>query len=151
MITYPEKFQIVIHSNFGGFSMNIEIAEWLRDYKGWRIFSKEDNTHDCIQQYGLEVVEKSLFESLYVNGMYKYFRGSKLSRIEQEEYEIKFRMHPDFIECIEELQEKYKDLPLRERYYKKIFDFSIKIIEIKLKVTDYYDGKECINIESFVI
>lgn len=147
MKMFPEQFEIVIHTHFGGFTITDEMAEWLRDNKDWTIFPKERNARECIQEFGLSKIEKSLFK--YGKDFYFYMYDSNCHKLE-DEYRIKLRTNQDFIDCVRFLQEKYKDLSYEEERKNKIMKLEIKTVKISLEIEDYYDGKERISGDFFI-
>jgi hypothetical protein len=121
MIVYTNK--IVINTQFGGFSLDLEMANWLVKNKNWIITDDaESQEHDLI-----------------VVGMNYFYPSNKYQ-------DIQFRMLPDFIECVEFLQQKHKNISYINRYRHQVLNLSIVKFDIDLTVEDIYDGKEAIRV-----
>lgn len=119
------ELKAVINREYGGFSFTQEISEWLEKNKGWKV----GETEDCdIIQYGKD-----------------YFFPSNKDRV---------RTNPDLVECIETLQEKYKDTDYTERrknhQLQQLFALRVKKVTVHLEVEDVHDGKEEISCWSSV-
>jgi hypothetical protein len=126
------EIEVVLHTNYGGFHVDTEMALWLMENKGWKIIEENNPLGNY---YGKE----SEFPINWLkDSPHDYFFNPNYSS-------LKFRTNPDLIECVKTLKELHKNdvYPMsRERYI-----HSLKVVKIKIhaSVEDYYDGKERIN------
>jgi hypothetical protein len=120
------SFEIVINTEFGGFSLDTEMAVWLMENRGWRV-SKTDSTCD---------LEHDLVEM----GADRFVPTDKHV---QHYDDTKFRMNQDLIDCVRDLQATYYRGPgWREA---KVNCLEVKTINVHIDVEEYHDGKEEIN------
>lgn len=117
------EIEIVVNVEYGGFSLDKEICEWLRDNKGW----KESNN---VIQKGNNVIQ--------IVGNYCYVAGNN----------TEIRINPDLIECIKTLKEKHEEECENTSFLDpynashKVLDFSIQKIKVMADVEDVDDGIE---------
>lgn len=127
------KVTVVINGDYGGFSLNEEMAIWLKDNKGWKIAPKDIYPHD---EYDLA-------------GDHGYYYPS--TKWKKQE----FRLNPDLIECVRWLKWKYRNNDYYDRdnddslkeSLRKCRDLRIVNVEIDICVEDKYDGIEEISVD----
>lgn len=129
------SIKIAVNTAYGGFSLTREMAEWLRDNKGWTLGTFDDDYHN--------------FDITGSNGT--YFTKDDL----ENRGSFKSRSNPDLIECIETLQAKYelelKEIPAwkRHEYIGNLATIKVETINIEISVVDENDGKEHIVVNHF--
>jgi len=119
-----KEVEVVINVEYGGFSLDTEMALWLMENKGWtstNVDSGEDETE---------------FDLISLGDM--FLRSKKYD-------EVGFRMNPDLVECVKTLQKKhegtnwsgvaYNDIP-------KVLQLNVVHVEVHLTVEPVYDGIE---------
>ena len=123
------EIEVVINSEYGGFSLDQYMADWLVENKGWSIVD-----------YYNDVKQKDDKFDLYRMGGGTFYP--------KNEVDIDFRTNKDLIECVKFFQDKYKNLTYSERnkMYSdcrcKFFDLKIEKVKITIEIDDYHDGKE---------
>ena len=113
------EFEIVVNVEFDGFRLDTEMAMWLVENKGWTITQDWEPT----KEYDLIDCKGNYFQP---TNKYK---------------KIEFRMNPDLIECVKELQKKYKSMNFLERQKYGVCDLNVE-------VQDVHDGKEEVVVTS---
>jgi hypothetical protein len=129
---------VVINGSYGGFSLNKEMAEWLRDNKGWKVAPSDtypSNDYDLVFCGD---------DSVYPSTKWK------------SNDSMAFRSHPDFVECVRWLKWKYRNYDkhrshqIEDRYlYSSIshaHDLCIVEVRVSVEVGDKYDGIENIHV-----
>jgi len=86
--------EVVIHTDYGGFSINTEMALWLMENRGWTVAPK--NADPAGHQLGESIGD--------------YFFST-------EKDEVKLRTNKDLIDCVRAIKEIHKDDVYPERYY----------------------------------
>lgn len=125
------ELEVVINTSFGGFQICCEMALWLFENKGWNIITEAEYDYKKKSEYPLN----TLVDAKDLKFIYSPHDDS-----------IKFRTHPDLIECVRALKELYKEES--EKYYRDrqysstIDDLEVETVTITIGVEDYYDGKE---------
>lgn len=114
--------EAVINTEFGGFSLNTEMALWLMENRNWKITKQ----WDCKEP-------KHLVESI---GDHYYVNDEK----------IDFRLNKDLIDCVRALKEVHKNDTYPESYYGHIHNLKIVKLKVNLSIENYHDGKERIGI-----
>jgi hypothetical protein len=115
-----QTVSVVIHTEYGGFHITKEMAEWLIKC-GWEVVPDTRDKTDCP------------FTHLVKFGSNTYYHWNQDS--------IAFRTHPDLIACVQAIQKEQTGLKNnRDRPY--IYNLTIKKVRINLEIEDYDDGHE---------
>lgn len=116
--------EAVIHTDYGGFHVNMEMALWLMENRNWKIATKDmwNKTEGC-----------QLIESI----------GDDYYPVDDS---INFRLNKDLIDCVRAIKEVHKDDEYPESYYGYIHKLKIVKVAIYLGIEDYHDGKERISV-----
>lgn len=120
-----KSFEIVINNQYGGFSFDREMAEWLHKNKNWGIagasdFPQDDLIAPCLIQWSGDL----------------YYPVSRLDNVE-------LRLNPDLIECVKTLRAKYEDqLQPGHKLRNKVLDLVVQKVNVEVDVEDVHDGKE---------
>ena len=126
------ELEVVLHTDFGGFSFNEEMATWLQENRNWTILNDEDYDYSK-KDYPLTTLVKQSFEYLY----------------SPHSSDIKLRSHQDLIDCVRALKEQHKNDTYPDKHYGYIHKLKITSVRLVLEIEDYYDGKERLN--SYVV
>jgi hypothetical protein len=127
-----KEVEIVINCDFGGFSLDTEMAIWLMEMKGWTVTEEPSMS---------ETDHYDLF------GMGDFFwPTAKHTDGGNDRCDTSFRMNPDLIECVKALQDKYKELLVWQRLNlkpdHKVLSLGIAKLRFHVDVVNEYDGKE---------
>ena len=113
------NIELVLHTDYGGFHIDDEIALWLMENRGWTISKKVEDDGTDLYEYSSD---------------YFVTRKHKSSSVE-------LRSNPDLIDCVRELQKLHKDDDFREKHYGYIHKLRVVKIEVKISIEDYHDGR----------
>jgi hypothetical protein len=116
--------EVVIHTDYGGFHINTEMALWLMENRNWKIASKDmwDKTE------GFQLIES----------LGDYFYPTR-------EFENAIRTNKDFIDCVRAIKKLHEDDEYPESYYGYIHKLSIVNLKVNLDIENYHDGKERVS------
>lgn len=127
---------LVINGNYGGFSLNREMAEWLRDNKGWKLAPSDTYPTDDFDLAGDNDF---------------WYASTKWNR-----NEIEFRSNPDLIECVRWLKWKYRNYDKHSTRYiedhrkassiRHAYDLRIVKVNIEIGIADKFDGIEAVHV-----
>lgn len=112
--------EIVIHTEFGGFHLDMEMALWLMENRNWKVTKKWE--------------ERENFQLIESFGDFHPTDDS-----------INFRMNKDLIDCVRAIKEVHKDDKYPESYYGHIHKLEIVKMAVYIGVENYHDGKEKVN------
>lgn len=112
--------ELVINTEYGGFSYNQEIAEWLKNKRKWKIITEK------------ELGDEHPLTTIIKLGSNHYATYKDC---------IELRMHKDLVNCIRELKEKHEDDDFTI-HHNQLDSLEIKTVSIFLDIEDYHDGKE---------
>lgn len=126
---------LVLNSKFGGFSLNDEMALWLKKERGWTIINSNEYSYENKDSYDVTTLLKLL------GGMY-------ISATDNSS--IKFRSHQDLIDCVLHFRKVHENDTYPDSHYHKIHDFEIVKATYQLSIENYYDGKEKVNNDCFI-
>lgn len=117
--------EIVINTSYGGFHIDHEMAQWLKNNKGWTIGNKE--TDDLPPPSG----------------------GDHYGSLKHDFYSTEFRTNKDLIECVKALKKEHPYDPYKT-FNKTHYVQCLKVAEcsIKLEVYNKHDGIE--DVEHYV-
>lgn len=110
--------EVVIHTEFGGFSLDTEMALWLIENRGWTV------TKNWEERENFQLIESF---------------GDHFSSVDDS---VNFRMNKDLIDCVRALKEIHKDDTYPESYYGHIHKLEIVKMAVHLSIENYHDGKE---------
>lgn len=127
--TVVANIEIVINVTFGGFSIDTEMALWLIEHRGW--VSKKEDAYDYTakDQWPLTHLIESGSSWIY----------------SPHSDSMAFRMHKDIIDCVQALQEQYKDDGYQERRTRHVHHLKVIKAALHIDVEDYHDGKERVH------
>jgi hypothetical protein len=113
------EFEVLINSNFGGFSIPNEIVLWLHKNKGWELPAKNGK-------------DNSKFSSMYNNESYL------------KDKSIKSRSDPELIEAYKVCKTEWnkREKSHKDKYYSQMSSLKLVKVIANFDVEDYYDGKE---------
>jgi hypothetical protein len=117
--------EIVINVEFGGFSVSREMAEWLRDEKGWTTTEDENE------------IDKDNFDFVMSK---HWFHPNKYDRDS-----VEFRSNPDLVECVKFFHKKYEDECFIGKGKPQVMCLRVIEATVHLDVEHVYDGKEGIS------
>lgn len=115
------EFEVLINTNYGGFSIPNEIVLWLHENKGWELPTKKGQ-------------DNSKFHCTYGNESYLKDRSVK-SRSDSELIEA-------YKVCKTEWNKQKELKSHKDRYYSQISSLKLVKVVANFDVEDYYDGKE---------
>lgn len=123
------KITLVLNTDYGGFSLDTEMAEWLRDNRGWSLLNHE-------------------FDGRCTDGTLKKALSRIMSNIyyHPEQHSIEFRSNQDLIDCVRELREKRANSTFNEWHYSHIKCLEVVEANVNFSVNNYHDGKERLEI-----
>lgn len=129
-----KTLEVVINTEYGGFSLTKEMAEWLQKEKSWKICADKDLDLNSKEKYDAANREFDLI------GWGSYYRETdKWNKIE-------FRTNAALIECIKFFKKKYKTASYTQRMHNAdisaVCSLKIEVVNISLQIEDYDDGKE---------
>lgn len=120
------EMETVIHVEYGGFTIDTEMAVWLMENRGWSIKkefeNKDNNIFTC------------LIESTFADDYYHINMNS-----------IQFRSHPDILDCVREIKKNHINDVYPDSLYGYIHNLKIVKLSFYAEIENYYDGKEKIN------
>ena len=122
------EIQLVLNTDFGGFSVDSEMALWLIENRGWKLIPA--NEFDYKTKYPVNTLIDSTFADLV--------HAPNANTLE-------FRSHPDLIDCVKAVKLAHKKDSFPASRYGHIQKLSIKNVKVHLEIEDYHDGKEKIN------
>lgn len=118
--------EIVLHTDFGGFSFDDEMALWLFENRGWISIKHDD--YDYKKKAELPI-------TTLIDMGHDMHCG-----VDNESF--KLRTHKDVIDCVRAIKERHKDDPSNVSYHSHIRKLSIRRISIVVGLENYYDGRE---------
>lgn len=124
----PIILEVVIHTQYGGFHIDTEMALWLMENKGWKIGRHEDPSVD--------LVECDIADYYYPQNPIKT-------------NDIGFRSHPDLVECVKTLQQLHKNDDWTERKRTYVNNLSVVDIFAKIEIYHVFDGIETVRMQCF--
>jgi len=132
---YNQEIEIVINKDFGGFSYDKEIADWLAQNHNWKVITCAKLQPIKIQNWGNSATSNQEHDLTTIidigNGLYFPYKDT-----------IELRTHLHLIECVKTL----KTIPKTGRD-RKVDDLKVQKIKIEIEI-DSYDGKETAKVYS---
>jgi hypothetical protein len=125
------EVELVLNVEFGGFSLDYEMAAWLRDNRGWTICSESDPP----------VKGKSAVGGTF-GGVYWPFVDK-----EPVYSSAHARVDPDLVACVKALQQLHadeKDDHAKKRR-RKVWSLRVFRVTTAVTVRDLHDGKETVE------
>ncbi len=122
------ELEVVIHDNYGGFSVDDEMALWLIENRGWTLLA--ENQYDYKKESELPLTTLVDFH---------------FSNYSPHQHKIEFRSHLDLLDCVRAIKKLHEDDDYPDSIYGHIHSLSIKKIKVHVGVEDYHDGKERIS------
>lgn len=125
------KITLVLNVDYGGFSCDKEMAEWLRDNRGWSLLNKD---HEFDGRCSDGTIKKTL--SRIMSNMYYH----------PDQHSIEFRSNQDLIDCVRELREKRANGTFNKWHYSHIKNLQVVEADVRFSIDNYHDGKEKLEI-----
>jgi len=123
--------EIVLHTDYGGFCLNDEMALWLVENRGWVIRKNAEYNYK----------EKNNWPFLHL--IDDDFDGI-ISSPHMDD--LKFRSHPDLVSCVKALKELHKN----DTYAQRCLIHRLTIVKLSVfaEIERYNDGHERINCQT---
>ncbi len=125
------EIEVVLNTNYGGFSFDIEMALWLSENRGWKIIPEKEYSYKKDQEYPITTLIDTPWAGDFLHAPHAD--------------NIKLRTNKDLIDCVRAIQKLHTNDDWTTRYYSHINNFTIKKVKINLEVENYLDGKEKLN------
>jgi hypothetical protein len=130
-VTVFPPIELVIHTAFGGFHVNDEMALWLIDHRGWTLLPDTDESHTLLQ--------KGLPPKHIVSGKGDYNHVSDGSS-------PAFRSDPDVVACVRALKKAHENDSYPEKFHGHIHGLAVVTVTASVEGHNQYDGIENVSV-----
>ena len=117
---------MVLNTDYGGFSINTEMALWLSENREWNVISEKEYNYKKKDEYPITTI-------VDMRGDYFYSPCGDT---------IEFRSNKDLIDCVRAVKLAHENDSFPESRYGHINKLNIIKVGTLLEIEDYHDGKE---------
>lgn len=121
------ELEVVLHVEYGGFSLDTEMALWLLENRGWTVVKEADFDYERRGEFPLNVLVEGGLSDHY----YHPRAGS-----------IAFRAHPDLRACVRALHAAHAGDSYDERRACHVLALAVVTARVVVEVEDHHDGQE---------
>lgn len=119
------ELELVINTEFGGFSLSDEMASWLVENRNWTLVTNKEYNYK--KQYPLETL---------------LIACKDMNVHPNDNSNIEFRSHKDLLDCVRHFKIVHENDKYPDSYYGHIHELEIEKFKVRVEIEEYHDGKE---------